>query len=329
MIMRKQLWAVAALALLALQPAHPQAKSPEKTTVTFNILQAQPLVAQPPKGQPGNVPLPADVTDTAFCIVGGGAAGGLGAGTTPACRFVGSVLCLDAGADGKFTSFTGGCPADTDPVVQGIKLIKTVPKIAKCPDLWPGQTFVQTQNTGIRTFFPLKFTPCDTTFSLQIEIGCVTRVAPRHVQQVRVNEFVFKVSVRPETLAWVVEALHCEPLGVCEVPCITDEALFQTLLTQAGTIASNAGDATKIRALNTALDTFEATVVKNCMFANAVFTFDRTGVLSACSIFNGQLPSNDTIGTFNFGIVDTIENPCCCKLISDIICLKNSLIGIK
>jgi hypothetical protein len=328
MIMRKQLWAVAALALLALQPAHAQVT---KTTQTFNILQAQALVPQPAKGQPGNVPLPGDITDTAFCFVGAGAAAapGLGTGTTAACRFVGSALCLDPGADGKFTSFTGGCPADTDPVVQGIKLIKTVPRIAKCPDLWPGTTFVQTANTGIRTFFPLKFTPCDTTFSLQVEIGCVTRVAPRHVTQVRVNEFVFKVSVRPETLAWVVEALHCEPLGVCEVPCITDEALFQTLLTQAGNIATNAADTTKIRDLNTALDTFEATVVKNCMFTNSVFSFDRNGALSPCAIFNGTLPSNATIGPFGFGIVDTIENPCCCKLISDIICLKNQLIGIK
>jgi hypothetical protein len=25
--------------------------------------------------------------------------------------------------------------------------------------------------------------------------------------------------------------------------------------------------------------------------------------------------------------VDTVENPCCCKLIADIRCLKNSLIG--
>jgi hypothetical protein len=188
---------------------------------------------------------------------------------------------------------------------------------------------VQTANTGIRTFFPLKFSPCDTKFSLQIEIGCVTRVAPRHVTQVRVNEFIFQVSVRPETLAWVVEALHCEPLGVCEVPCITDEALFQTLLTQAGTIAANAGDAAKIRDLNTALDTFEATVVKNCIFFNAVFTFDRDGTLHACDIFDGKLPGNATIGPFAFGIVDTIENPCCCKLVSDIICLKNELIGIK
>jgi hypothetical protein len=313
MIMRKQLWAVAALALLALQPAHAQ------VSLTFKILQAQPLTVP-------TAALPADVTSTAFCITGGSDKGVQG-GTTQACRFVGSALCLDPGPNGDFASFTGGCPADTDPVVQGIKLIKTVPLIAKCPDLWPGHTFVQTANSGIRTFFPLKFTPCGTTFELRVEIGCVTRVAPRHVTKVQTNSFTFVVSVRPGTLAGVVDALHCEPLGVCEVPCITDEGLYQTLLTQAGNVAAAAGDASKIRDLNTALDTFEATVVKNCLFTQQVFKINRDGSLDPCAIFNGALPGNSTIGAFGFGIVDTIENPCCCKLITDVVCLKAKLIG--
>src|SRR5262249_23517867 len=180
----------------------------------------------------------------------------------PVCRFVGSALCLDPGPDGKFGSFTAGCPADTDPEVQGVKLIKTVPRIAKCPDLWPGETFVQMDRCDepgsrcdrrIRTFFTLKFTPCDTTFSLQVEIACISRVAPRHVTRVHVNEFLFRVSVRPETLEWVVEALHCEPLGICEVPCIADEDVFQTLLTQARAVATAAAE-TDMEALNYALE---------------------------------------------------------------------------
>jgi hypothetical protein len=322
MIMRKQLWAVAALMLLALQPARAQSKSPTVTTFNFKILQTQPC--NPARAdQVGFVPLPSGILNTDRCVVGGTDTMS-SMGTKPACRFVGGVLCLDPGANGDFASFTGGGPAGTVVAIQGIKLIKTVPRVPKCPDLWPGQTFVQTGNTGIRTFFPLKFTPCDTTFTLQIEFGSVDRTVPRNVVDVRVNQFVFTVTVTPDTLAWVVDALHCEPLGVCEVPCITDEALFQTLTNQAGTIASSTGDLLK---LNNALDTFEATVVANCLFQLRVFSFSDKGQLNPCAIFNGTLPSNSTTGAFGFGIVDTVENPCCCKLIADIRCLKNSLIG--
>jgi hypothetical protein len=324
MIMRKQLWAVAALILLALQPARAQSKSPTITTFSFNILQAQPC--NPNRADlVGFVPLPSGILNTDFCVVGG-ATTMAAIGTKPACRFIGSVLCLDAGPNGDFASFTGGGPAGTTPVVQGVKLIKTVPRVLKCPDTFPGATFIQTGNTGIRTFFPLKFTPCNTTFTLEVEFASVTPPERGFPKDVRVNRFVFKVVVRPQTLAWVVDALHCEPLGVCEVPCIVDEGLFQTLLTQAGTIASNAGDASKIPALNTALDTFEATVVKNCLFQLRVFSFDDKGVLNPCAIFNGQLPSNSPGA--GLGIIDTIENPCCCKLIDDITCLKSDLIGV-
>ncbi len=316
--MRKQLWAVAALALLALQPARAQSKSPTVTEFNFEVLQAKFCSFKRSLFSPQ---LPAGVTWTGCCIKG--APGGIDFGGL-ACRFVGNVLCLDPGPKGDFASFALGGPPGTDPVVQGIKLIKTEPLVAKCPDTFPGGTFVQTGNTGIRTFFPLKFTPCNTVFSLEIEFASVDPSVPRNPVDVRVNRFNYKVVVRPETLEWVVGALHCEPLGVCEVPCITDETVFQTLVTQAQAVASAVGDVQK---LNTALDTFEATVVKNCTFQQQVFTVDDKGNLLPCSIFAGQLPSNNTVGPFGFGIVDTIENPCCCKLVADIICLKDELIG--
>jgi hypothetical protein len=322
-IMRKQLWAAAGLALLALQPALAQSKSPTVTTFNFEVLQAKPCSFKRTFIGPQ---LPAGVTWTGCCI--GGAPGGgivMPSGPGLACHFIGNVLCFDPGPNGDFASFAIGCPKGSNPVVQGVKLIKTLPAISKCPDQFPpGLTFVQTGNTGIRTFFPLKFTPCDTVFTLEIEFACVTPPDRAIPVDVRVNRFNYKVTVRPETLEWVVDALHCEPLGVCEVPCITDEGLFQTLLTQARAVAAAGTDVQK---LNTALDTFEATVVKNCTFQQQVFQVDDKGNLLPCAIFAGQLPSNNTVADFGFGIVDTIENPCCCKLITDVVCLKAKLIG--
>jgi hypothetical protein len=297
---------------------------PTITSFNFEVLQAKPCSFKRHFEGPQ---LPADITWTGCCI-GGDPAGGIvmPSGQGLACRFVGNVLCFDPGPNGDFASFAIGGPAGTDPVVQGVKLIKTLPAVSKCPDQFPpGETFVQTPvNGGIRTFFPLKFTPCDTVFTLEIEFASVSRTVPRVPREVRVNRFNYTVTVRPETLEWVVDALHCEPLGVCEVPCITDEGVFQTLLTQARAVAAAGTDVVK---LNTALDNFEATVIRNCTFQQQVFQTDDQGNVLPCAIFAGQLPGNSTVGGVGFGIVDTIENPCCCKLITDIVCLKKNLIG--
>jgi hypothetical protein len=252
----------------------------------------------------------------------------------PACRFVGGVLCIDPGPNSDFASFLTDCPVGTTPVLQGAKLRKVEPRVPKCPDIYPGIDFTQTGNVpGIRTFWALKYTPCNTTFSLDLEVGCVTNTFPRHIVQVRVNRFTFRVVVRPETLRWVVEALHCQPLGVCEVPCIADEGLFALLLTQSENIEKFAhgtklGSQSDLRSLNDAFDIMESTIVRYALFTDAAWGIDdKTGNLIPCRLFNGEIPGNKTIDRYTYGIIDTFENPCACKLIADIVCLKADLIG--
>jgi hypothetical protein len=316
-----------------------------RTERTINILQVMQWVpaTAADAGKGGVVALPSGITNTGFCL------GGPLAGTTgtvveltdfPACRFVGGVLCLDPGPNGNFESFLSDCPAGLTPVIQGVKLRKVEPRIPKCPDTYPGVDFTQTGVSGIRTFWALKYTPCDTTFTLDLEIGCVGRDAlgRERVQQVRVNRFIFKVVVRPETFRWVVEALHCQPLGLCEIPCITDEGLFARLLSQADLIRTQglgalAGNQADIRALNETLDRTEQLIVQYCLFTFTAWDVnDKTGAIIPCAIFEakggpGFIPGNRTIEKFGFGIVDTLEHPCCCKLIADIYCLKGDIIG--
>jgi hypothetical protein len=315
-----------------------------KTERTINILQVQQVVpASLVAGKPGVQTMPAGVTDAAFCLGGplAGTTGGVVELTDfPACRFVGGVLCLDPGPNGNFESFLSDCPAGLVPAIQGVKLRKVEPRMPKCPDTYPGIDFTQTGVSGIRTFWALKYTACDTTFTLDIEVGCVGPDAQGRVrvQQVRLNRFIFKVVVRPETFRWVIEALHCQPLGLCEIPCITDEALFARLLSQADIIADQgtkalAGNQTELRNLNDTLDRTESLIVKFCLFTFSTWAVDDAkGTIIPCAIFEekggaGFIPGNKTIGTFGFGIVDTLEHPCCCKLIADIYCLKGDIIG--
>jgi hypothetical protein len=350
-IMKKQVMAVLALLTLASsafgQISLPGAKRklPDVPDIirkerVINILQVMPCDPVAALGSDGKPLMPAGITDTSFCLTGPSfdAKGAEISPVTsnlnfPACRFVGSVLCLDPGPNGDFASFLTDCPAGTTPVIQGAKLRKVEPRVPKCPDIYPGVDWTQTGNTGIRTFWALKYTPCNTTFTLDLEIGCVSNTFPRHVVQVRVNRFTFRVVVRPETLRWVVEALHCQPLGVCEIPCITDEGLFQVLLNQADDVEKFAqgtklGSQSDLRSLNDALDRMESTIVKYALFTDAVWGIDnKTGALIPCDLFGGAVPGNKTIGTYGFGIVDTFEHPCACKLIADIVCLKADLIG--
>jgi hypothetical protein len=314
-----------------------------KTERTINILQVQqvtPAVAG--EGKENIEALPAGITNAAYCLGGplAGTTGGVVELTQfPACRFVGGVLCLDPGPNGNFESFLSDCPAGLVPAIQGVKLRKVEPRIPKCPDTYPGIDFTQTGISGIRTFWALKYTPCDTTFTLDVEIGCVGKDAlgRERVSQVRLNRYIFKVVARAETFRWVVEALHCQPLGLCEIPCITDEGLFQRLLSQADAIknqalAAQAGSQSDLRALNDTLDRTESLIVKFCLFTFATWSVDDKGVVNPCAIFEakggkGFIPGNRTIEKFGFGIVDTLEHPCCCKLIADIYCIKGALIG--
>jgi hypothetical protein len=357
--MKKQLFAVMALTVLASSafaqvtlPTNKRGDLPDvpdliKHERTVEILQVEPCI--PPTGaNPGSkdFALPSGITNTGFCLQGPSNGANVTVGPDQACRFVGSVLCLDPGPNGDFVSFLTDCPKGTTPVLQGVTLRKVEPRVAKCPDVFPGVDFTQTGVSGIRTWWPIKFTPCDTTFTLDLEIGCVSPTARgtgnrSGVVEVHLNRFIFKVTVRPETFRWVLEALHCEPLGLCEVPCITDEALFARLLSQADLIAAQAalfqaGDLSQLTGKDKLLDTIDRTeslIVKFCFFTITSFSVDeKTGALIPCSLFSAKgasfIPGNKTIGDFGFGIIDTVENPCCCKLIGDIACIKRNLVGV-
>jgi hypothetical protein len=301
----------------------PGADSPILTTTTVDILQVQQLV--PPT--PSQSVLPAGITTNQFAFVGRRPT------TLQACRFVGGVLCLDPGPNSDWSNGWMVCdPERFDPILQGVTLRKQEPLVRKCPDYYPGVDFIQTGNSGIRTFWALKYTPCGTTFTLDVQYACVTKTFPRRIAEVRVNRYVFRVVVRPETLRFVVEALHCQTMGLCEVPCITDEGLFRLLLNQADAMASAArraltGSQSGIREVNDALDTLEATIVRYSLFDDTVWRFDPVQGFQPCAIFGGVVPGSRTIERYGFGIVDTPQSPCVCKLVADISCLKEELIG--
>lgn len=335
--MRRLLFAAVATAIFALLPTLALAQripgpvketvaviEPTITTRTLRVLQTIPVT-------PTNAGLPAGITDTATCL-------GPGATSFVPIRFVGNILCLDPGTSGDFRAWAVDCPAGTTPVVQGVKLIKTVPRSPKCPDVYPGGTWTMTPvTTGIRTWWPLKYTPAGTTFQLRIEYACLRPAAGGRTQVVspiREAVYNFSVVVTADTLSWLIHALHNQPLGVTELPCITDESVFALLLTQADAVrTAAAGLPGTTLALNTAIDRIESTIIARCLFLISVAQVTRdaagniTAVLPNTLFPNGGPWGNFTVTDFGWGIVDTLEHPCCCKLITDLYWLKNVLIG--
>jgi hypothetical protein len=369
-----QAWLLVMLAIGLARPASAQSPGSGKqpvapsapVTVDYYTDVLQTLAVSPTAA--GLPELPREITSAARCFVG--SAAGPVPGSFVPLRYVGNVLCIDPGPNGDFQSFlcAADCPPDSVPVLQGVTLRKIEPLVPKCPDVYPGHDLMLTpQNGGIRTWFPLKHTPPGTEFLLSFEValvrpsGFTTRQVPF---EVRIRNYHLRVTVTPDTLAWVVHALHNEPLGVCEVPCITDEGLFDLLLRQADTIrgkgvpvaaalrridlARESGSTTDLRAaqtalndlqstvveLNTALDVMEATIAARTLFMVSVWRTEQGagGALTRvvpCALFpNDGLWGNFTVADFGWGIVDTLENPCACKLIADLYYLKQQLIGV-
>jgi hypothetical protein len=109
-----------------------------------------------------------------------------------------------------------------------------------------------------------------------------------------------------------------------EFPCIADERVFADLkgLALALREASNQIDA------QNAVVNFEFFVLSECVFADFVAPeFARMDTFGFTQP-PGNLPSGTSWTPFqdvSGGIIDTLENPCCCKLMVDIEYIANNL----
>jgi len=254
------------------------------------------------------------------------------------------VNCFAVTPSGEF-----GC------VVQAYRFFKLVPGSFKCPDVYglphfdkDGKiqfyTYVQF-GSGVRTWWSLNFTQPGTRFLLQVISACqfVPRDAagnPIGSQRTRLHmdNWRWRVVADENTLLSVLELMHGGAVSTLEVPCILGEDMYDALKTArqrlADAIASTSD--TRINDISNAIFDMEALIVANCLFVE---------VLNPLVVFPGPMqygapnfmPPGNAAQTVVFGsqgsavagIIDTIENPCCCKLLVDLewITLRQGLIG--
>jgi len=136
------------------------------------------------------------------------------------------------------------------------------------------------------------------------------------------------------TLANVIELMHGGAVSTLEIPCILGEDMYDALKKARGTLADAITGGNQATIGNAIFD-MEALIVANCLFVevlNPAIYFPGPVQFTQPNIrFPGNAAEMITLpsGTLMAGIIDTIEHPCCCKLLVDLewITLRQGLTG--
>jgi hypothetical protein len=347
--------AVAGLALAAALPA----SALDTTAIdnfdraVFNLAEAYPCAVGAYGGDAGIEPLQVYCGTNTTRIVNGVAPGIL------ALKRPTGSLFLDVNC------FAVTPPGESNCVVQAYRLFKMVPGSFKCPDVYGLPHFDADGNlipyqyiqfgTGVRTWWSLNFTQPGTRFLLQVVSACQFTPILRDAQgnpillngqvqvigstqtRIHMDSWRWRVVADVHTLRYVIDLMHGGAISTLEVPCILGEDMYDALIKAQERLrdAIRSTSETRLTEVGNAIFDFEALIVANCLFVevlNPLVAFpgpDQFGAPNfqppgnlAQTVFFGQ-------GSAVAGIIDTIEHPCCCKLLVDLewITLNQGLIG--
>jgi hypothetical protein len=197
------------------------------------------------------------------------------------------------------------CPTDQHgAVVQSFRLKKEIPGSMKCPNTYRPATYWQF-GSAVRTWWTLLYTQPGTTFTLEVTVRCLTI---GNQPRIHIDRWVWKVVATMESVALAVRVLHQNTIGTLEVPCIIGEDMYQALiggletLRQATTQVQQQDALFNVEALLMAYSAFGEFVDPDLWFPNGP---------------PGNLAPMTPYATVT-GIIDTLENPCACKVIADL-----------
>jgi hypothetical protein len=227
--------------------------------------------------------------------------------------------------------------------IQGFQLVKEVPGSFKCPDVYGTPHFDKDGNlipyrffqfgSGVRTWWSLNFTQPGTRFVLSVVSACAS--ADGGQPRLHRDTWIWRVTASTDTLLQAIELMHGGALSTLEVPCILAEDMYAALQNAALRLKGAQSRHDIIETGNAIFD-MEALIVANCLFTEVLRpTLAFPGSVQFNEL-SAQPPGNlaqvvrmtDSSGSVA-GIVDTIENPCCCKLLADLewIAIKSGILG--
>jgi hypothetical protein len=203
-------------------------------------------------------------------------------------------------------------PGRHSPFIQSYRLTKIIPESNKCPMQFPGRTFYQF-GRGIRTWWVLNYTMPGTKFVLELTVR--TLDSATYQPRLHIDRWTWMVVADLDTLRNVINVQHSHAISTLEVPCIVGEDLYQMLLDQVEEIreAVKSTDPDRMIQAQNALFNTEGLILSTACFVD---------VCESDLMFPNGLPTNltaDQLTLFGVaGILDTIENPCACKLLVDL-----------
>jgi hypothetical protein len=256
----------------------------------------------------------------------------------PAADAVPGILCLAKGVTQIFNNPFAICDStmgETNPRVQAVHLSKIIPGSFKCDaygmprvDLTtgaisPSQTLSQ-DALHLRTWWTLRYTQPGTKFVLDVVVVCT---GPTGAPTFHIDRWVWIVVADVRTLPFVVDLLHQDSIGAgthgtgpFEIPCILAEDVASNLRTMIADFTTAVGQNNQNNIFNGLID-LEAYIALNCLMTEVAVP---EVIFPGAGVNTYQPPGNqaviDTVfGTGRpFGILDTTENPCCCKLLVDL-----------
>jgi hypothetical protein len=245
-------------------------------------------------------------------------------GDTPIITGVPGVFCLGGRAtdgDGKITrSFDVNdyvcVPEGCDrPFVQSYRIEKQIAESAKCPEAYSAKTYYQFGGAELRTWWTLLYTSPGTQFRLVINGVCFDGKRTVAFK----NTWSWTVVANWQSLLAVLDVMHTNPLGTTEHSCLASEDFYQQLRSgiidlrkATNTWLADVKNGAKRAAAQDELFDMEALITGFCSFTDCM-VYDE--------VFSAQFPAGDAVqfGDYGYtGIIDSIENPCCCKIIADI-----------
>lgn len=172
------------------------------------------------------------------------------------------ILAIDPGADpiwGNFVSATAGTYT-----IKTVRLYKEhLGQFVQCPDIWNPDNIplkvTQIGTDNMRTWWPLVFEPPYTLWTLE-----VTYYIPGNPGQLITEKWYWEVQADVDHLKALVTLFHELPFGLCEVPLISDEALFDCLIAKLDELDDAIAEQNQDAAI-TALRGFEDLVFAGCL----------------------------------------------------------------
>lgn len=186
--------------------------------------------------------------------------------------------------------------------VKNVVMIRQTPATVQCAEVFPHENTTQESTPNIRCHWPTMYEVPGTTWTLTILYGTVPPwdddgpTGPNPASNVHQETWSWQVDATFDSMLALMELFHNLPCGKTSMPLISDEALYPVLVQSllSAKVSQLMGNSS---AAASKLADFELLVMDSCISVAPGFPY----------------PTGE--GT---GIIQTEENPACCKLLVDV-----------